>query len=241
MGFYERQFGDQEKEKKRKREPQPEKEKGPLAGNLYRLLIENFKLILFFIPAVVCFYIGLVGGMFPFLLLGLVLLIPAGPAVAAMYDIGYQIARKLPKHECRTFFESVKLNWKQGIGTMAVLVLPLTALLTSMLVTAERPAWVVVCLVVGAYLVVSFAIYAFSQIALVALPLSRIWKNSIILIFICGWKGLLVAAVQMAALVVLYEYVSYAFAAFLFLGPALLIAWSAVKLFPRLEEVLVDA
>lgn len=239
MGFYEKQFGEQEKA--RKQQPLPEPARGPLAGNYHRLLMDNFKFILFFIPAFICFYIGLAAGMFPVLLLGLVMLIPAGPAVAAMYDEGYQIARRVDKHECRTFLESYRANWKQGAATMALLVPPLAALLLCLLATAQRPVWVMVCLAVSSYSLISFAIYAFSQIALVNLSLNQIWKNAVILVCLCGWRGLLVAVVQMAALVVLYEYIAYAFAAFLFLGPALLVTWSATQLFPRLETLLVHA
>lgn len=240
MGFYEQQFGEQEKEKTRLQDAQPQQERtGLLRGNYYRLLIDNFKFILFFIPALVCFYIGLAAGIFQFLLAGLILLIPAGPAVAAMYDMGYQIARELAGHERRTFFESYRLNFKQGIATMAILVPFLVVLLLSLLVIPERPVWMTVCLLVGGYGLISFAIYAFSQIALVALPLRQIWRNALIMIFIFGWKGLLVAVMQLLALAVLYSFVSYAFAAFLFLGPALLIAWSAALLFPRLNQILV--
>lgn len=239
MGFYERQFGDMEKEKQKA--PQPERSRGPLSGNYYRLLMDNFKLILFFVPFLVCFYIGLAAGMFSILLLGLVLLIPAGPAVAAMYDEGFQIARRIAKYECRGFFESFRGNWKQGCATMALLVPMLSGLLLSFLVTAKRPVWVVVCLALGSYLFISFAIYSFAQIALVALPLRQIWKNSMILIFVCGWRGTLVAAVQMAALAFLYQYIAYASIGVLFLGPALLIAWSAIQLFPKLEAVLVSS
>lgn len=239
MGFYERQFGEMEKEKQKT--PQPERPRGPLAGNYYRLLMDNFKFILFFIPFMVCFYIGLAAGMFSILLLGLILLIPAGPAIAAMYDEGFQIARRVEKHECRSYFESYRSNWKQGIATMALLVPLLSVLLLSFLVTAERPVWVIVCLVLGSYLLISFTIYSFAQIALVALPLRQIWKNSLILIFVCGWRGVLVAAVQMAALALLYKFIAYAFAAVLFLGPALLITWSAIQLFPKLEAILVSS
>lgn len=239
MGFYERQFGEQEKQRQEQKAQQPDKARGPLSGNYYRLLLDNFKFILFFVPFLIAFYIGLAAGVFPVLFLGLVLLIPTGPAVAAMYDEGFQIARGVDRHECRGFFESCRLNWKQGCATMALMVPFLAVLLLSFLVTAQRPAWVIVCLVIGCYLLCSFAIYSFSQIALVALPLRKIWKNALIVMFACGWRGVLVTVAQMAALVFLYKFIAYAFAAVLFLGPALLIAWSAIQLFPKLKAALV--
>lgn len=237
MGFYERQFGEMEKEKQNA--PQPERQQGVLTGNYYRLLMDNFKLILFFVPAMVCFYVGLAAGMFSVLPLGLVLLIPAGPAVAAMYDEGFQIARRVDRYACRGFFESYRLNWKQGCEAMLLLLPMLLLLLLSMLVTAQRPVWVTVLLVIGGYLLVSFAMYSFAQIALVSLPMGQIWKNALLLIFVCGWRGVLVAAVQMVSFLILYRLIAYAFAAVLFLGPALLITWSAAELLPQLTKALV--
>lgn len=48
MGFYERQFGETEKEKQKT--AQPERPRGRLSGNYDRLLIDNFKLLLCFLP-----------------------------------------------------------------------------------------------------------------------------------------------------------------------------------------------
>lgn len=238
MGFYERQFGETEKEKQKT--AQPERPRGRLSGNYDRLLIDNFKLQLCFLPFLICFYIGLAAGMYSVMLIGLVLLIPAGPAVAAMYDEGFQIARRIEKRNRRGFFESWHLNWKQGCATMALLVPLLAVVLLLLLVAVERPMWVMVCTVLGSYLLASFAINSFAQIALVPLPVLQIWKNSIILIFLCGWRGLLATVMQLAALAVLYEYIAYASIALVFLGPALLITWSAMLLFPRLEMILVQ-
>ncbi len=237
MGFYERQFGEMEKEKKKT--AQPERPHGRLAGNYDRLLIDNFKLLLFLLPFLICFYIGLAAGMYAVLLIGLLLLIPAGAAVAAMYDEGFQIARRIEKRNRRGFFESCRLNWKQGCATMALLVPMMAVLLLLLLVTVERPVWVIVCLVLGGYLLISFAINSFAQIALVPLSLLQIWKNAVILIFLCGWRGLMAALMQLAALALLYEYIAYASIGLLFLGPALLITWSAMLLFPKLEVILV--
>lgn len=242
MGFYERQFGERDQEKKSKADnvPAQQKYEGIFRGNYDRLLTDNFRLILFFIPALVCLYIGLAAGFAGILLAALLLLIPAGPALAAMYDRGYQIARGLASHERRSFFESYRMSFKQGAGAMAALLPGLLLLMLVLLTDSRKPTWVMVCIAVGGYLLTSFAMYSFSQIALVSLPLRKIFVNAIILTISFGWKGVLVAAVQMLAVWMLYTFMGYAFLAFLILGPALLIAWSAWMLFPKLETLLIS-
>lgn len=241
MGFYERQFGGEEKRRQQEQDRRGVDEPcfGPIRSNLFRLFIDNFKMVLFFLPAVFTLYFGLALGHFGVLLLAVALLIPAGPAVAAMYDVCYQIVRQVPKHEMRPFFASYRANLRQGMATMALLVPFLGALLLSLLVTAQRPVWVIVSLLLGGWLLLCFAVYAFSQVALVALPLTSIWKNAVYLIVLGGWKGALVGAAHLAALAVLYRYMVWASFLFVFLGPALLAAWSAKLLFPRLREVLL--
>lgn len=237
MGFYERQFGKRDRERERQDEAEPRR--GPIRANLFRLFMDNFKLVLFFLPSIFMLYMGLAMGHFGVLLLAVALLIPAGPAVAAMYDVCYQVAREVPSYEMRRLFTSYRANLRQGMATMALMTPFLGAMLLSLLVTAQRPAWVIASLALGGWLLMCFAVYAFSQIALVALPLRDIWKNALYLIILGGWKGALVGVVHLVALAVLYRYMVWASFLFVFLGPALLMAWSARLLFPRLQEVLL--
>lgn len=212
----------------------------PIWSNFGGLFLTNFKLIPFFIPSIVCFGLFLAFGGSLFLGAALVLLLPAGPAICAMYDVGYQYAREVPKFKQRGFWKSYRMNLGQGVATMAVM-LPVIALLLMLLLTqGEKPLWVSLCLILGGLMLMAFAILAFSQIALVALPLGKIWKNALFLIPLTHWRSLLPAAVHLVYLAVLYQWMASAFLVFLFLGPALLIAWSASVLWPALERMLLD-
>lgn len=208
-------------------------------SNFGLLFVTNFKLIPFLIPSLVCLAHFLMFGGMIFFVGALVLLLPAGPAVAAMYDVGYQLSRRLDKHERRSFLESYRLNFRQGVGNMALLLPFIAYLLLLMLVQGERPVWVTLCLILGSVLVMAFAILSFSQIALVQLPLRTIWKNALYLIPVTHWRCLLGAAAQILYLAALYQWLSATFLFFLFGGPAVVICWTAKGLWPGLEPVLV--
>lgn len=211
----------------------------PIWNNLIPLVFTNLSFILFFLPTLICLYLFLMTGGLIFLAGGLLLLIPAGPAVAALYDNGYQIVREIPKPARRGFFASYRANFAQGCGAMAVL-LPLLALLVFPLVAQEKPVWVTVCLLLSLYLTILFAALAFSQIALVALPLKQILKNSLLLPVGMGWRGLLVPAAQLLFFALVYRYIAWGFLFLLILGPAVLLTWSCKLLWPKLKALLLE-
>lgn len=213
----------------------------PIWSNFGFLLTTNFKLIIFFIPSLICLYTFLIVGGLVFLAAALVLLLPSGPAVCAMYDIGYQLARQVEKHERRSFFRSYRMNLGQGVATMAVQIPFIAVLLLVLLTGTERPVWVTLCLILGAVMLMMFGALAFSQVALIPLSLGKIWKNAVMLIPLCGWRGLVAAVVQLAYIAVLYQWAGVGVIFFVFVGPALLIVWSATLLWPKLEEILLDS
>lgn len=211
----------------------------PIWDNFEFLFLTNFKLIPFFLPSIVALGLFLAFGGGLFLLAALLLLIPAGPAVSAMYDMSYYLIRQVPKYERRTFFRSYRANFRQGCATMAVMLPILASLLLVMMVEGDRPVWVMLCLVLGCVMLMAFAILAFSQIALAELSLTQIWKNSVLLIPLTHWRSLLPAVCQLMFLAVLYNWASVAFLGYLFLGPAMILAWSATVMWPALEQLLV--
>lgn len=220
--------------------PVPPERYHPVWSNFEAIFLNNFKLIPFFLPSIVSFGLFLGYGGLLFFAGALVLLIPAGPAVCAMYDVSYQFARELPGYERRGFFKSYRMNFRQGAATMAVMT-PVIALLLMLLLTeAEKPLWVTLCLILGGLMLMAFGILAFSQVALVALPVGQIWKNALLLIPLTHWRCLVPAAMHLVFLAVLYQWMAVAFLLYLFLGPAMLIAFSAHLLWPRLEQVLLD-
>lgn len=211
----------------------------PVWNNLMLLFLTNFKLIPFFVPSLICLCLLLLFGGMVFLAGGLLLLLPAGPAICAMYDLSFQLVREIDKHERRTFFQSYRSNFRQGIATMAVQLPFLASLLMLTLVQAEKPLWVTLCLILGSVVLMSFSILSFSQVALVALPLKEIWKNALLLIPLTHWRCLVGAAAHLVFLVVLYRWIAVTVLLFLFAGPAVLICWTAKTLWPGLEPLLV--
>lgn len=212
----------------------------PIRSNFMELFFSNFKLIPFFLPSIVLLLSFLITGALLYLAAGLLLLIPAAPAVCAMYDYGYQLTREIPKHERRGFFKSYRLNFVQSAATMAIQ-LPLWAMLLIVLIAGtERPAMITLCVVLGCVMLMAFSILAFSQIALVNLPLGKIWKNAVMLIPLCPLQALGVAVVQLLFLYLFYEFIAVTFLLYLFGVPALMIVWTAKTLWPKLEELLLD-
>lgn len=212
----------------------------PIRSNFMDLFLANFKLIPFFLPSIVLLLSFLITGALLYLAGGLLLLIPAAPAVTAMYDLGYQLTREIPKHERRGFWGSYRMNFRQSSATMAVQ-LPLWAMLVIVLIAGtERPAVITLCVVLGCLMLLAFSILSFSQIALVDLSLRKIWKNAVMLIPLCPLQALGTALVQLLFIAMLYKYIAVTFLFYLFAVPTLLIVWSAKTLWPKLEELLLD-
>lgn len=213
----------------------------PVWSNFSGIFLTNFKLIPFFLPSLILLFCFLLFGGLVFLTGALLFLLPAGPAVAAMYDHGYQLTREVNKHERRKFLESYRMNFKQGIAAMAVQ-LPMIAMLVIIsFAEVERPVWVNLCVILGSILLMAFGVLSFSQIALVDLPLKEIFKNAVYLIPMTGWRAVAAGLAQLLFIIVLYQYIAVTFLLYLFAGPAVLIVWSCKILWPKLEELLLDS
>lgn len=227
------------------RKPQPlppdaELPYGPIRSNFMELFLSNFLLVPCFLPSIILLLSFLITGALLYLGAGLLLLIPAAPMVTAMYDYGYQLTREIPKHERRKLLRSYCMNFKQSALTMALL-LPLWAMLLLTLISGtERPAFVTLCVVLGCLMLMAFSILAFSQIALVNLPLGKIWKNAVMLIPLCPAQILGTALVQLLFLYLFYEFIAVTFLLYLFGVPALMIVWTAKTLWPKLEKLLLS-
>lgn len=226
------------------RKPQPlppdaELPYGPIRSNFMDLFLTNFILVPFFLPSIVLLVSFLITGALLYLVGALLLLIPAAPAVTAIYDLGYQLTREVPKHERRSFFQSYKLNFKQSAATMAIQ-LPLWAMLLIVLIAGtEQPAFITLCVILGCLMLMAFSILSFSQIALVDLPLGKLWKNAVMLIPLCPLPILGTALVQLLFLYLFYEFIAVTFLLYLFGVPTLMLVWTAKTLWPKLEELLL--
>ena len=210
----------------------------PVRSNLSTIISTNFRFILFLLPSLLSFLAFLYLGGLVFLLAAALFLLPAGPAVAAVYDTGYQLCMHNDGTVPRSFMRSYKMNFKQGVAAMAVQLPFLGMLVTVLIAQIERPLWLDLCVLLSGILLMSFSIFTFSHIALIEMPLSRILKNSLALIPLATWRSFLTAAVQAGFVVLLFPFLAVMILLFVFAGPALLIVWSCHILWPVMEQVI---
>ena len=213
---------------------------GRLPGNLPHLFMENFKLLGFFLPSILCLLAFLLLGGLVFLLAALLLLLPAAPALAAMYDICYQMLLGIPDEERCRFMESYRLNARQGIASLAV-TLPLMVLpLFVLAVPNQLPMPVVLSVLVGCLLAQTFSVLTFSQIVLTDKPLKEIWKTALMIIPLTGWRGIAAAMLQLVFLAATVQYLPIMFFVAALGGSALLMVFSCKILWPVMERLLAE-
>lgn len=209
----------------------------PVWSNFATIASINFRLILFLLPSFLSFFCFLALGGLVFLLAALLFLLLAGPAVAAMYDVCYQMNMDENGTIFRPFKQSWKLNFRQGVAAMAVMLPFLAMLILVMIAPVQRPVILNLCVLLSALVLVSFADLTFSQIALIDKPLAAIFKDSLFLIPRASWRVLVPALGQLVFLVLLYPLLPVMVMLFIFSGPGLLIAWSARTLWPVMEPM----
>ena len=210
----------------------------PVTSNFSVIFATNFRLIGFFLPSLLSFLAFLYLGGLVFLLAAALLLLPAGPAVAAAYDIGYQLCMHGDGTVPRSFMRSYKMNFKQGVAAMAVLLPFLSMLVMILIIQAERPLWLDLCVLLSGMVLMAFSIFTFSHIALIEMPFGRILKNALVLVPLATWRSALTAAVQTGFVVLLFPLLAVMILLFIFAGPALLIVWSCHLLWPVMEQVI---
>ncbi len=222
----------------------PAPEPGPIRANLYSLLLDNLKFVVTFLPAAVGLHLFLAVGGVLILTAAMALLCLAGPACAAMFETGFAIARGVSARERRGFFASYAANFRQGATTMGLIALVLLPYILCMVAAAQReggaPLWLPGCLILEGVALLAFAINAFSQIALVDLPLGKIWKNALLLIPGLGLKGVGAALLSGLGLAAVYQWLPYSVPAVLVLLPALGVTLICLYLRGDLERTLVD-
>lgn len=209
----------------------------PVWSNFSQLFVINFKFIPFFLPSLVCMtlFFGIGGLIFP--LAALLFLLPAGPAVAAMYKTGYRMV-SAEGGEGPGFLRLYRLHLRQGLAAMAVQ-LPFLAMLGMVLLAGEGlPFWVTLCVMLSFVLLMAFGALTFSQIVLTDAPLTAMWKNAPVLILAVSWRSILTALVQLLFAALVCRFFPVALPLYVIAGPAVLIVWSCKTLWPRLEELL---
>ena len=241
MGWYQKQFhndlytGSENKQERVARHD-------PLSGLWTRMFLDNLKLLLTLLPFFTLFYMYMVTGVMLFFIGSMVLLGLAGPAICAQYDFAYTVARDDPASTGRTFFESYKVNFKQGVLFMLLISLMITPTLLTMIYVAptEAATPMMTCtLMLITVLIVWFGHLGFSQIALLDMPMGKIIKNAIFLIPLSKWKGLIVALMTVFYFIILYSFLERAVLTLVVYIPTLLIVVAARLFWPLFRELII--
>ncbi|MBR6526064.1 MAG: DUF624 domain-containing protein [Clostridia bacterium] len=241
MGWYKKQFLNDLDARNENREEQVARH-DPLSGLWTRMFLDNVKLFVSLIPFLYFFTLFMITGVIAFLFGAMVLLCLAGPAFVAQFDFAYTVARDDPASTGRTFFQSYRLNFKQGTLFMLLVSLMITPTLCAMLFAAPaaNSPMMSASLLLISLLIVWFAVFGFSQIALTDMKLGRIIKNAVFLIPLSKWKGLLVSAMCVLYLVILYGFLERAVLTLIVYIPTLLIVFAAKQLWPMLSQLLIQ-
>lgn len=245
MGFYEKQFGGLDN-KKEKPEEEPKPEPASffyfVRKNIGRLFLWNLLLALCCIPSGVLFYFYFLARGLAFLIPALLCLLLAGPAWVCVNHLSFLIVRKVPRYQFPSFRSFYRSNRKQGIEAAAVsssLALLIFFWLDTMSgYQGSVPVSIWCFFLVAAILAIAYVTFCFAQISLFPLPFPAILKNSLILIFACGWRGLLSALIQLVFIAVNVMYYTYTFPCLLILGPALVNCVSCRLIWPKLDRLI---
>ena len=240
MGWYKKQFQNDLDARNENRQEQVARH-DPLGGLWTRMFLDNLKLMLSLLPFIAFFATFMLTGVMIFLIAAMVLLCLSGPAFVAQFDFAYTVARDEPASTGRTFFQSYRLNFRQGTLFMLLVSLMITPTLLTMLYAAPGAGsfLMAVTLMLVSLLILWFALLGLSQIALTDMPLGKIIKNAIFLIPISKWKGLLCAFLSLLYLIILYGFLERAVLTLVVYIPTLLIVLTARMYWPLFDELII--
>lgn len=173
----------------------PDGEKGKGLGRWFQILEESFTVlfktnlitIVPLFPSVISFWVMWKTGDLRCGLIGLLLFICAGPAVAALNFICMKKVLDIPVWLTEDYKECIRKKWKPAM-LLSVIVSVFWAVFlyaVNIVVTVEKglPFFMLLLFLVYGYLLTGFTILAYQQVAMVELKLKYILKNAVLLIF----------------------------------------------------------
>lgn len=189
------------------------------------------------------FVLGDVKMMF-WLLLAWILLIPAGPAVAAMNKLTLNMVRDIPCFQWEEFKKAYKRNAKQGIAAVLIfgaLFLGLGVAVGDWIQMDVKSYPVLAVIALALVTVTSLFTFTFSQIPLVELPFGTILKNALLLTLGRANRGIPAVLIQLLVMGLLIFFMPIT--SFLFLVGTLAVlnlianlwAWPALQLVVKEE------
>lgn len=216
--------------------------------NFNDMLLANICFLVCALPTLACllmFYVTCAQGA-PWVLM-LVVNIPCaallGPALAALHRLTLLMCRDIPFFTWYEFKKAFKQNFKQGALAMMLLAVLADMIIMNlylMTVMENYPAFTVFMLLLSIYIWFSMFNTVFQQIALMELPLRTILKNSLLLIVVAGWRGVLVTLLDIVLTYFLAVYLLLVAPLALFGLLAIIVMTTDLILWPRLKQVFID-
>ncbi len=212
------------------------------------MLVGNLCLMVCAIPALTCailFYVSCSAGdpWMLMLLLNPLAAILLGPALAASHRLTLNMCRDEPFFTWHEFKESFRQNFRQGAVTMVILaVLADMIMLNLYLLTVVEGygMFMLIMLMLSIYIWISVFNTAFQQIAMMELKLTAIWKNSVILVLVAGWRGVVLVLFDLLVIVALVIY-GIVGAPLLLFGFFMWIMMTGDLIFwPRFKQIFID-
>lgn len=157
-----------------------------MGRDFFDLFKLNLLILLCLLPALAAVGLFALADVKPvfWLLVAWVLLIPAGPALAAMNKLTLNMVRDIPCFQWEEFKKAYKQNAKQGIAAILLFgffFLGVGLAVTDWLLLPEKNYFLLAIMGLALYTVTSVFTFTFSQIPVVALPFSAILKNAVLL------------------------------------------------------------
>ncbi len=93
-----------------------------LTDYCWELFKANLGYLLFALPAYVCIVVFGIFNAWLFLLAGVALLIPAGPALLALYEVTAEVSAGRARNELPRFFAAYRKRWRRGLALSFALI-----------------------------------------------------------------------------------------------------------------------
>lgn len=212
------------------------------------LLQANIYFVVCALPVLTCtvlFYVSSASGApwMLMLLLNVVFAIPMGPALAALHRLTMQMARDEPFFTWHEFKKAYKQDFKQGAIAMAIMMILADVIMLNLyLLTVMKgyTVFTVAMLILSIYIWFSLLNTLFQQIAMMELPLFTIFKNSLLLVVVAGWRGLVIVLLDIIIFVavLMFSYIAAPLALFGLFG--ILTMTTDLIFWPRFKQIFID-
>lgn len=206
------------------------------------ILLNNLCFLLVCLPVLVCVELTLLTGGLIFLAVAWLLTMLLCPGMSALYHRAYEYTRNVSPSIRVSFFSFFGRNFRQAsaaglfLGIFWILC-GIYAIVGQNRMGAANAYRLLVLLLF--FLLNHYSIMVMAQLSQFDLPLKAVFKNAVLLLPSCGWRGVIPAILETAYILLLFSNLWLGLLLF-FLGiPNLIIILTAHLLWPRLSTILL--